>query len=62
MWKSRGRVVSDHSSAVGMCGLEIILRCAANASHKMKMNNISATNESRDPNEDTTFHLVNASG
>ena len=62
LWKSNGSVVSVHSSAVGMWGLDTTLRCEANASHKIKINSIRATNDSRDPRDDTTFHLVKASG
>lgn len=54
--------MSVHSMAVGKWGLVITLRCDAKASHKMKMNNRRATNDSSDPKEETTFHLVNASG
>ena len=62
LWKSNGRVGSDHSMAEGMWGLEITLRCEAKASHRMKINNIRATNERSDPNDDTTFHFIKASG
>lgn len=54
--------MSAHSMAVGICVLDKTLRCDAIDSHKMKMNAIKATNDSSDPSEDTTFHLVNASG
>lgn len=43
-------------------GLEIILRWEAKASHKIKINSIKATKDSSDPNEDTTFHFIKASG
>jgi hypothetical protein len=46
----------------GMWSLEITLRCVANASHRMKMKNRRAVNDRRDPIEDTTFHIMNASG
>jgi len=45
-----------------MWGLEITLRCDAKASHRIKMNNINATNDSKDPNDETTFHFIKASG
>jgi hypothetical protein len=45
-----------------MCGLAITLRCEAKASHKMKMNSISAVKDNRDPIEEITFHFINASG
>jgi len=54
--------VSFHSIDVGIFTLEITPRWAEKASHRIKMNNISATNERSDPNEDTTFHFINASG
>jgi len=62
LWKSRGSVVSIHSIDVARWGLATILRCAANASHRINTNNIRATNERREPNDETTFHFVNASG
>jgi len=45
-----------------MCILDIIFRCAENASQIIKINIKRATNDSKDPIDDTTFHLVNASG
>ena len=45
-----------------MWNLEITLRCEAKASHKMKIKNIRAVKDSRDPIEDTTFHIIKASG
>lgn len=54
--------MSLHSMAVGMCDLEMTLRCLANLSHRIKINSISATNDNSDPIEDTTFHFINASG
>jgi len=62
LWKSRGRIGSDHSRADDMWGLEITLRCEAKASHKIKINSINATKDRRDPNDDTTFHFMKASG
>jgi hypothetical protein len=47
---------------VGIWDLEITDRCEAKASHRIKINIIKAINESSEPIEDTTFHLVNASG
>jgi len=61
LWKSSGRT-SLHSIDVGIWGLEITGRCAANASQMIKMKNIRAVNDSNDPIEDTTFHFMNASG
>lgn len=40
----------------------MILRCDANASHKIKINNISAVKDRRDPIDETMFHFINASG
>jgi len=54
--------MSFHSIDVDIWVLEITPRCEENASHKMKMNNIRAKNDRRDPNEETTFHFINASG
>jgi hypothetical protein len=48
--------------AVGICDLVITVRCEAKASHKIKMNNMSAINDSSDPIEDTAFHFMKASG
>jgi hypothetical protein len=48
--------------ADAMCWLDTTLRWDANASHRMKINNIRAINESKDPIDDTTFHFMNASG
>lgn len=62
MWKSSGRVVSIHSIDVARCGLAITLRCAENASHKIKINSISATKDRSEPKDETTFHFVRASG
>ncbi len=61
LWKSSGRI-SFHSIAVAILEEDTTPRWAANLSHKMKMNIISAINERRDPKEDTTFHFINASG
>jgi len=61
LWKSRGRT-SFHSIAVAILEVDTTPRCAANLSHKIKMNIISAMNESKDPKDDTTFHFINASG
>lgn len=41
---------------------QITVRCAANASHRMKMKNSNATKEIIDPIDETTFHLVKLSG
>lgn len=61
MWNPRGRV-SCHSIDDGMWYLEITLRCEANASHRIKIKNIRAVKDRRDPIDDTTFHIINASG
>lgn len=37
-------------------------RCEAKASQIMKINIISAVNDSRDPIDEITFHFMNASG
>jgi hypothetical protein len=54
--------VSLHSIDDGICLLAIILRCAANASQIIKINIRRATNEIIAPSDETTFHLVSASG
>lgn len=41
---------------------EITPRCAENASHRIEMNIIRAINDTIEPIDDNTFHLVNASG
>ncbi len=61
LWKSSGRI-SAHSIDVGIWSLHITGRCAAKASQIIKMNIIRATNDNSEPNEDTTFHFINASG
>jgi len=45
-----------------MCELVITVRCEAKASHKMKINSMSAMNDNSDPIEETTFHFMKASG
>jgi hypothetical protein len=54
--------VSLHSIDDGICDVAIILRCADSASQIIKINIRRATNEIIAPNDDTTFHLVSASG
>lgn len=54
--------MSCHSIDEGMWYLEITLRWDANASQRIKMKNIRAVNERSDPIDDTTFHIINASG
>jgi len=54
--------MSLHSIDVGICCLEITIRCAANASQIMKINIIRATNDRRDPIDEITFHFIKASG
>jgi len=44
------------------CGILIPPYVVAKASHKIKMKNISAVNDSRDPIDETTFHIIKASG
>jgi len=61
LWKSKGKL-SLHSIADGIWGLEITVRCEAKASHKMKINNISAVNDNSDPIDEITFHFIKASG
>jgi hypothetical protein len=61
LWKSRGKI-SLHSIDVGKCGLEIIVRCAENASQIIKMNINRATNDSSEPIDEITFHFIKASG
>jgi hypothetical protein len=47
---------------VGMCCLDRTGRWDANASQMMKINMMSAVNDSIDPMDDTTFHFMKASG
>ena len=61
LWKSRGKM-SLHSMAVGICGLAMIVRCVANASHIIKINIISLENDSSEPIEEIVFHFINVSG
>ena len=61
LWKSSGRL-SLHSMAEGMWGLEIIVRCDENASHRIKMNSSNAVKDNKDPIDEITFHFMNASG
>lgn len=61
LWKSSGRE-SCHSMNVGWWVDERTARCATRASHKIKINMITATIEIIDPIEETMFHLVYASG
>jgi hypothetical protein len=61
LWNPRGRSLC-HSIDDGIWNLEITLRWEAKASHRMKIKNISAVNDRRDPIDDTTFHIINASG
>ena len=61
LWNPRGKLFC-HSIDEGMWYLDTTLRCEANASHKIKIKNISAVNERRDPIDETTFHIMNASG
>jgi hypothetical protein len=51
-----------HSKEVGIWALATTPRCDANLSHKIKINSMRATNDIRDPIDDTTFHLIRASG
>jgi len=61
LWKSSGRV-SAHSIDVGMWSLHRIVRWAAKASHRIKININTAVNDNSEPNDDTIFHFINASG
>ena len=61
LWKSRGSTLF-HSIAEAIWVEEITLRWDANASQRMKMNNINAVNDSNDPIDEITFHFMNASG
>lgn len=61
MWKSIG-VKSFHSIDDARFMGVITARCEVNASHKMKMKKISATNEIIDPIDEMTFHVVKESG
>jgi len=61
LWKPSGRL-SCHSIDDGMWNLEITLRCDAKASQRIKMKNIRAVNERSDPIDETTFHIMKASG
>ena len=57
LWKSGGSL-SCHSKEVGIWDSPITPRCAENASHRIKMKNKRATNETIEPIEEITFHLV----
>lgn len=57
LWKSRGRILF-HSIIEEDWVVNITARCAAKASHNITIKNITATKESRDPTEDTTFHFM----
>ena len=59
--KSKGRVYC-HSKEEGRWGDLITPRWDLNASHNKKMNKIRPVNEIIEPIDDTTFHLVIASG
>jgi hypothetical protein len=61
LWNPRGNSLC-HSIDDGIWNLEITLRCEAKASHKMKIKNMRAVNDSKEPIEDTTFHIIKASG
>jgi len=51
-----------HSREVGMCHALKIGRCAASASHRIKMKKKREKKDIMDPTDDTIFHLKNASG
>lgn len=51
-----------HSREVGMCQAVRIGRCAARASHRIKMKKNREKKDIIEPTEDTIFHLKNASG
>jgi len=52
----------DHSRFLGIWDRLVTVRWEAKASHKRKIKSNRATNLIIDPNEDTIFHLVYASG
>lgn len=54
--------MSLHSIDAGICWVARTLRCAARASHTIKMNINKAVNEIMAPSDDRTFHCVKASG
>lgn len=58
---SRGGL-TDHSIDVDIWSLHIIIRWAAKASHKIKMNIRRAVKERSEPKDETAFHFINASG
>jgi hypothetical protein len=45
-----------------MLDVDTTPRWAENLSHKIKINIIKAIKDKRDPNDDTTFHFIKASG
>lgn len=55
MWYGGGQPCS-HSTFVIVSSTEDTSRLAANASHKINKNIITATREIRDPIDDTVFH------
>lgn len=55
MWYGGGHPWS-HSTFVGVNSTESTSRLAVNASHKMNKNITTATNEMREPIEETIFH------
>lgn len=57
LWKSRGRL-SCHSIYVAWCVDERTARWATRASHRMKINIITATIEIIEPMEEIIFHFV----
>lgn len=61
LWWSGGSLFF-HSKDGDRCDVEITPRWQIKASHSMKMNRRRATKDIVDPNVDTTFHDVNASG
>ena len=61
LWNPSGRV-SCHSIDDGMWSDEMTLRWEEKASHKIKIKNISAVKDRSDPIDETTFHIINASG
>jgi hypothetical protein len=61
LWNPNGSV-SDHSIDDGMWSLVTIARCDTSASQIINTYISIATNDTIAPTDDTTFHLVNASG
>ena len=61
VWKEEGGVW-NHSTSVVIAPVKITPRWTTKASHKIKIKYNRAMNDTIDPIDDTTFHLVNESG